>query len=198
MKKIPTVLVRDPEDRALVTQEITPGCEWVFDGAGVATAKWDGTCVLLDNAGLWWARREVKPGKRPPAGFRPVQLDDGTGKVVGWVPIEDSPFAAIHAEALDVGALDLTASWDPDPGTYELIGPRINQNPQNAERHRLVRHGVDYIPQLDHPSVSTLAPSLFRYAFAFEGVVWHHPDGRMAKIKHRDFSHPAYVPQMGH
>ena len=23
--------------------------------------------------------------------------------------------------------------------------------------------------------------------FRFEGIVWHHPDGRMAKLKRRDF-----------
>ena len=33
MKKIPTLLVRDPNDRAHVLDEVTPGCEWVLAGA---------------------------------------------------------------------------------------------------------------------------------------------------------------------
>jgi hypothetical protein len=40
----------------------------VLDGEGVATRKYDGTCVMFDGDG-WWARREVKPGKTAPAGF---------------------------------------------------------------------------------------------------------------------------------
>ena len=63
MRKIPTALVRDPDDRAHVLDEVTPGCEWVFAGEGIATRKYDGTCTMLDGNGKWWARREVKPGK---------------------------------------------------------------------------------------------------------------------------------------
>jgi len=32
MRKIPTLFVRDPEDRAHVTDEVTPGCKWVLAG----------------------------------------------------------------------------------------------------------------------------------------------------------------------
>ncbi len=35
-EKIPTLFVRDLEDRAHVTDEVTPGCEWVLAGEGVA------------------------------------------------------------------------------------------------------------------------------------------------------------------
>src|SRR5207237_1222319 len=61
MQKIPTLFVRDEQDRRYVTEVVTPGCEWVMADEGQATRKFDGTCVMLDQHGDWWARREVKP-----------------------------------------------------------------------------------------------------------------------------------------
>lgn len=183
MKKIPTLFVRDFErdNGRYVTGEVTPGCEWVLAGEGVATRKYDGTCVMLDDQGTWWARREVKPGKRMPGIYLPIETDEATGKTVGWEPIAQSPFAKFHAEALD--ALG-------DPGTYELIGPKINGNPERRERHALIAHswatrfGSDWaLGSFDEirGSVLELADEL-----GCEGIVWHQPDGRMAKIKARD------------
>lgn len=100
MQKIQTLFVRNPEDRRHVLPEVTPGCEWVMSGEGQATRKFDGTCVLLDADG-WWARREVKPGKRAPANYRPISTDETTGKTVGWEPIAQSSFAKFHAEAVE-------------------------------------------------------------------------------------------------
>jgi hypothetical protein len=66
VRKIPTVFVRDPENRSRVLPEVTPGCEWVLAGEGKATRKYDGTCVMLDDAGQWWNRREIRDGKTMP------------------------------------------------------------------------------------------------------------------------------------
>jgi hypothetical protein len=194
MRKIPTVFVRDHEDRRYVTTEVNPGCEWVFAGEGVPTRKYDGTCVMLDIADFWWARREVKPGKQPPAHFRPVETDEVTGKTVGWEPIKQSPFAKFHAEALD----RWTAPQLLEPGTYELIGPKVNGNPEGLSGHELVAHADAVTPGALHdPCVSdftcvndSIAPWLLvRYVgqqYGWEGIVWHHPDGRMAKLKAKD------------
>lgn len=178
MKKIPTLFVRNPDDRRYVTDQLTPGCEWVIAGEGVATRKYDGTCLLLDPEGGWYARREVKPGKKPPQNFQAVEHDEVTGKTVGWEPVEQSPFAKFHAEALG------------NPyerrriGTYELIGPKINGNPENESGHVLVWHedAEELQAPRDFKSLATWLPQQ-----PYEGVVWHHPDGRMAKIKRRDF-----------
>ena len=139
MKKIPTVFVRE-QDRRFVTREVTPGCEWALeDPAAVATRKYDGTCVMLDEQGRWWARREVKPGKAEPAVFILVQADDVTGKVVGWEPMDQSALIRhAHAERLDA------------PRDFDGLAAWLREHP-------------------------------------FEGIVWHHPDGRMAKLKARDF-----------
>lgn len=180
MRKIPTVYVRNPEDRRFVMREVTPGCEWVFtDAAAVPTRKYDGTCTWLDSSGRWWARREVKPGKTAPAGFVVADSDPVTGKVVGWEPIEQSGFARWHAEAF-AGRGDLA-----EPGTFELCGPKINGNPEGFAGHVLVQHAsaeaFNGVP-LDFDGLAA-----WLHAHPYEGIVWHHPDGRMAKLKARDF-----------
>jgi hypothetical protein len=180
VKKIPTLFKRDPDDMRRVTREVHPDCQWVIDGEGVATRKYDGTCVMYDGE-RWWARREVKPGKTAPAGFVAIETDDVTGKTVGWEPIEQSAFAKYHAEAL-AGPYPPFETWR--PMTYELCGPKVNGNPESFGIHVLVPHGlapVDDAPRDFDGLAKTLAE------FEDEGIVWHHPDGRMAKLKRRDF-----------
>lgn len=180
MKKIPTVFKRDPEDMRRVLPEVTPGCEWVFAGEGVATRKYDGTCTMLDDKGAWWARREVKPGKQAPPNFQAIETDENTGKTVGWEPIDQSSFAKFHAEAVK-------ATWPETPGTYELIGEKINKNPERITGHVLVKHGCWTLPILLLADFDQIGEWLVQSGF--EGIVWHHPDGRMAKLKARDFAH---------
>lgn len=179
MKKIPTLFVRNPDDRRYVLPEVTPGCEWVIAGEGVATRKYDGTCVMRDAQGMWWARREVKPGKQPPGEFVAVEHDEGTGKTVGWEPAADSPFWRWLLEAV----------WaDADPGTYELCGPKINGNPEDFEQHTLVRHAdAEILDMFTHHLIDWWDVANNVPLLGWEGIVWHHPDGRMAKIKSRDF-----------
>jgi Family of unknown function (DUF5565) len=184
MKKIPTLFVRDEQDRRRVTRDVTPGCEWVLAGEGTATRKFDGTCVMLDEHGAWWARREVKPGKAAPAGFMPVSTDAATGKTVGWEPMENSAFARWHAEAVE-------NCGPPDgyTGTFELIGPKINGNPERSGTHLLVEHASALhvaVPELTFDGIRGAVIGLATEDNC-EGVVWHHEDGRMAKIKARDF-----------
>lgn len=180
MQKIPTLFVRDPDDRRHVLPEVTPGCEWVMDGYGVATRKYDGTCVMLDESGEWWARREVKPDKTPPQNYVPVERDEVTGKTVGWEPIGQSSFAKYHAEASEI-----LHHWP--HGTHELCGPKVNGNPEGLERHTLIRHATAEIvvPRLDIRTYDEIGNFLARHEW--EGLVYHHPDGPMVKIKARDF-----------
>lgn len=183
MRKIPTLFVRDPENMSRVLPEYHPACAWVRAGEGMATRKYDGTCVMFDADGIWWARREVKPGKRAPQGYVAVEVDEVTGKTMGWKPVEQSAFAKYHAEAAAVRSM--FDFWQ--PGTYELCGPKINGNPEGYTSHQLIQH--EYAEELDD------APRTFDELGAYladadiEGIVWHHADGRMAKIKGRDFGH---------
>lgn len=185
MRKIPTLFQRDPDDRAHVLPEVNPGCEWVLGGEGVATRKWDGTCTKLDADGQWWARREVKRGKNIPDGYVIEEHDETTGKLVGWEPMAQSSFAKFHAEAVGNSAAE-------QPGTYELLGPKINGNPDDFDAHVLMPHGWARLSErLDIEAAPRDYEGLHTWLLArpqYEGIVWHHPDGRMAKLKRRDFA----------
>jgi Family of unknown function (DUF5565) len=179
MRKIPTLFTRDWDgDRRYVLPQVTPGCEWVIAGEGVPTRKFDGTCMMFDGE-KWWARREVKEGKPAPAGFTALGTDPETGKTIGWEPAEQSSFARHLADAIGYA--------DSEPGTYELIGPRINGNPEQMDCNALVPHGDI---EFEDVPVDFDGLAAWLHSRPWEGIVWHHPDGRMAKIKKRDFRAP--------
>ena len=77
------------------------------------------------------------------------------------------------------------------PGTYELIGPKINGNPEGAERHTLVPHGADDLGDVPRDRDGLAA---WLHAHPYEGIVfWRDPSDPAcdkAKIKRRDFPAP--------
>jgi hypothetical protein len=180
MKKIPTVFERDWNgDRSRVVDQVHAGCEWVLDGEGTATRKVDGTCCLVRDGKLY-KRRELRKGEQAPADFEQADFDAETGKTVGWMPVTDDPSDRYHREAWERAGIILD-------GTYELIGPKVQGNPEHASASLLVRHGDGTAGQLY--GVPRTFDGLKEW-FAgkdIEGIVFHHPDGRMAKIKLRDF-----------
>lgn len=185
MQKIPSIYLRDYSNPHILTRSRNPRCDWVFDWEGLATIKWDGTCVLLTPSGEWFARHQVRPGKAEPPNYIAVEHDPHTGKTQGWIPMEQSQYRKYWQAAIDHGGLPL------DPGTYELCGPKIGSNPHDFLSYVLVRHGgaltgvPDAILQdFDRLSLWLNLANTDQY---FEGIVWHHEDGRMAKIKTRDF-----------
>jgi len=176
MKKIPTLFERDwTGDKSRVVNQYHKDCEWVGNGEGVATQKLDGTSCLIRNGKLF-KRREVKADGALPRDFELATFDDETGKSVGWVPVGDGPDDKFHREAF----------WDGLPdGTYELIGPKVQGNPEHADRHTLIAHSNAAVYQDAPRDFEGLRDWL--NGKDIEGVVFHHPDGRMAKIKLRDF-----------
>ena len=182
MIKIPTIFVRDMSKQpALVTPMWVPGTEWVRDGVGIATRKYDGTSCMV-RGGKLYKRRELRSGDVAPADFESLGTDENTGKTVGWVPVGDGPEDKYHREAFVPAVCDEPALED---GTYELVGPKVQGNKDKFDQHTLVPHGADKI----EPDPIRDFYSLRRWLEGtnIEGIVWHHPDGRMAKIKRRDF-----------
>jgi len=177
-----------------VLPEVTPGCEWVLTGEGVARRKWDGTCVMLDAGGRWWNRREIRAGKSVPGDAIDLGEDPATGKHMVYVPNTPAGFQRFLNGAIESHQGDLR------PGTYELCGPKIDtragRNPEGLSSYILVRHdeaeptiigpSPSYAGPLDVAMISAAVKGLG--AIGWEGVVWHHPDGRMAKLKVRDLS----------
>ena len=180
MKKIPSLFVRDWNgDPAFVTKEVDPLCAWVVAGEGVATRKRDGTAVLI-RGGKLFARYDAKNGKTPPENFEPCgDADPNTGHRPGWVPATRPEDCWIRE------AFEACAGF-PD-GTYEACGPKIGGNAEKLTSHVLFRHGGEGyagVPKTFDGLKAWLA------GLEIEGVVWHHPDGRMAKIKRSDFGLP--------
>lgn len=174
MKKIPTMFNRDWIGDRGVLDSPNLLCQWVFDGEGIATIKLDGTCVLVKD-GERWKRRELRRGERVPDGFVEADYDAETGKTMGWVRVGDGPEDKWHREA----------SGGEEDGTYELVGPKIQGNPEGYPYHMLVWHG-SILPADDPPRTFAGLKAWFSM-HNVEGLVFHHPDGRMAKIKARDF-----------
>ena len=111
-----------------------------------------------------------------PDGFVEEQLDCNTDKRVGWMPVDcHDKQDAYHCEAF---------SGQPD-GTYELLGPKVQGNPEKFDKHTLFAH-ADAEVFADCPR-EVEALKAWIADRDIEGVVFHHPDGRMAKIKKRDF-----------
>lgn len=188
MQKIISLFQRNYDTDRLVRDEVVPGAEWVVAGEGIATRKYDGTCCLMQSGKLF-KRYELKRGKIAPPGFEPSQEADAvTGAVPGWLPITDATADQYLREGLDYSRQ--VHAGEPPDGTYELCGPKVGggnhdgADPDKFGRHVLVRHGaavLDYVPRNFHAIRGYLAIA------NIEGIVWHHPDGRMVKIKTRDF-----------
>lgn len=192
MKKIPTLFVRDENDRKHVTREVNPECKWVIDGDGTPTRKFDGTCCLVQDGKLY-KRYELKPGKTPPNDFEPADhFDRNTGKQPEWVPVGDGPEDKFHHEAWDswklTAEVDSDISFPPPDGTYELVGPKVQGNPEGYSAHCLISHETEtaFEPTNSEPPRDFDGLRDWLLAHDYEGIVWHHPDGRMAKIKKRD------------
>jgi|SRR6478752_2327073 len=207
MKKIPSLFIRDYEGygtkvptygeiervikgykgRFLATEQVTPGCEWVINGEGIATRKWDGTAVLFMD-GKWFKRYDAKHGKTPPDDFFEAQPepDHITGHWPGWVPVAFNTSADMYiTEAIEYfNSINGERIY---PGTtFEAIGPKINGNKDGWKYHTLMEHGK-YTCSCQFRDFEGIKRTL---DLPWEGIVFHHEDGRMCKVKRSDFGLP--------
>ena len=180
MKKIPCLFERDFTDkrRPVLLRTVTPGCEWVIAGEGVATRKWDGTAVMVKD-GKVYARLDCKNGKVPPPGALPCDPapDPVTGHWPHWIEATRPEDRWIREAAANELAF-------PEDGTYEAIGPKIGSNHEHAAEHQLRRHGAAQFEPFPRDFDGIRA---WLAEHEIEGIVFHHPDGRMVKIRRDDF-----------
>lgn len=184
MKKIPTLFKRDFTNNGMIVPEYNEGTDWVVAGEGIATRKYDGTSVLIRDHHMF-KRYEYKDGKAPPSDFEEADYDETTGKHVGWVAVGWGSEDKWYRQAIiNVGG-NPDEVKDAENGTYELIGPRVQGNPEGASGHVLVKHSdagtYDDVPTGFEALKAWLTDK------DIEGIVWHHPDGRMVKIKKKDY-----------
>lgn len=179
MKKISTLYKKNPDNLSLVINEVNPENEWVFTDEGVrSTRKYDGTaCAII--GGRIYKRYDVKKGRQVPDGAIPCQEPDLiTGHWPHWVMCDPKePADKYFLQAFDRNYPD---------GTYELIGEKIQGNPEKLVGRRLEPHGgtdLDLTIKIyDFESLRSYLTDV-----DIEGIVFHHPDGRMCKLRKSDF-----------
>ena len=201
MKKMSTVYEMN-RDTGLVFDNVRPENKWVVEGEGIATKKFDGSACIFLNGKLY-KRFDCKLNKKgdllrrqlgdkfvvTPELFRTLPegaipciptYDPITFHFPHWVPVfPDMPEDVYHSEALSNSDVELVEGQ-----TYELVGPRVGKNHYKIERHELWKHGLVVV---DVPDRSFNALKELIIEMNEEGLVFHHPDGRMAKIRRGDF-----------
>lgn len=192
MKKIPTLFKRDM-DTGKIYSEMNPKCWWVIRDECIATEKFDGTACLIDN-NMLYKRYNRKPKKRKPEPENWISAqepDVETGQWPGWVPVGEGPEDNWHREGwenwLHAHYSNLPINAFSVDMTYELVGPKIQGNPYQLKRHELWKHG-DHVFDRGKVPRTFLGLAIWLPSQNIEGIVWHHPDGRMAKVKTVDFT----------
>lgn len=183
---MPTLFVREFENHQIVNtrNEVTPGCEWVLRGEGVATEKLDGTCTLFKDGKLW-KRYDAKRGKSVPANAVLCQpeADAVTGHLPCWVPVsENDPSDKWHRIAFEKQLAEGYVFEENQ--TYELCGPHFQTNPYELELDTFFKHGEKILPDVPR-DYNGLRQYLSEHMI--EGIVFHRENGEMCKIKRSDF-----------
>lgn len=181
MKKISTLFKKDPNDLGKVINEINPENNWVINGEGIPTRKFDGTATAIIDGEIY-KRYDVKKGRQVPEGAIPCQeADTITGHHPHWLKCDrDKKEDRYFFEGFD-------ALENKEDGTYELCGVKVQGNPERVEGHILIKHGSEVLelPSLDFEDLKAF---LSDKTNDIEGIVFHHrTDGRMCKLRKSDF-----------
>lgn len=186
MKKIPTLFKREFSNNHVVsiTDEVTPGCEWVLKGEGCATIKVDGACCCVYK-GKFYKRYDAKNGSPPPKGAIPCGKPDAvTGHWPHWLLVdkhkpEDRWFVEAYKNRKKKSNRRVLTD-----GTYEAIGPHFRNNPYHLASDTLVKHGTVII---DVERTFNGIREFLQNHDDMEGIVFW-KDGRPGcKIKRTDF-----------
>jgi len=187
MEKIPTIF--DRGDDFKVVNQPRKGCEWVFAGEGSATEKIDGTNVRVTVR----AGEVVRVEKRR----NPSKQQKHRGIIDGWYVDADEYGKEDKWIFEAVRGTDLHG-WPDGEHSVEAIGPSIQGNPLGLTKHMCVPFNLEIPVYNEVPRtydglkqfLETL-DSRFAPGHLAEGIVFHHPDGRRAKIKRKDFASQA-------
>lgn len=181
MEKIPTLFERD--EHFHVVNRPRAECAWVFDGAGVGTEKLDGTNVRLTVRSGQLVRIEKRRN--------PSKAQKAAGIVDGWYV---DTAEVVDKWILAAAANTDVANWPDGEHPCEALGPRIQGNPLALADHvcvpfDLAAPAVVSVPRGYDELWEFLDGLESRYSPGnlAEGIVFHHPDGRRAKIKRKDF-----------
>lgn len=173
-----------------ITPDVNPECQWVIDGEGYSTTKWDGTSCMVKD-GILYKRYDNSKKKsetervqktEPLTEWIYCECPTECGRFIYWIPVTYKDYYHQIGWAWAQGRLP--------NGTYELIGPEVQGNPHNMSHNILMPHGHTlYHAYVESKRDFESLKEAIKIA-PYEGIVWHHPDGRMAKLTKKKFGFP--------
>ena len=186
MKKIPTLFEREFKDHNVIKilPKVHPGMEWVLEGEGIATVKYDGACCAVID-GQYYKRYDCKKGKTPPEGFIPCcEPDTITGHWPGWVKVDEkNPADKWFVTAYEMTVMLENYGMKLSDGTYEAVGRCFQNNPYNFTSNKLIKHGKEIV------EVERTFDGIKKYLseHEIEGLVFWKDGIPQCKIKRSDF-----------
>jgi hypothetical protein len=187
MKKIPTLFQRVYEgvNKVNTLPIVTEGMEWVLNGEGIATVKYDGSCCAIIN-GEFYKRYDAKNGKPIPEGAIKCQekADEITGHLPCWVKVDEkNPTDKWFREAYYNTSMWTNQGLSLQDGTYEAIGIHFQSNPYKLTSDQLIKHGENII------EVERTFEGIKKYLSEnyIEGIVFWLDGNPRCKIKRSDF-----------
>jgi hypothetical protein len=177
--------------------------KWVLEEPDnvTATRKFDGSACMIDNDIFLYKRYDVKPTKQA---FKkhiprtPWNLEDFKQVPEGAIPCQEPDLITGHwphwilcdeANPEDKYFFEAFYSLEnKEVGTYELCGDKVQGNPEKIIGHKLIKHGSEVLDIPKPWSFDVLKEYLSNPDNDIEGVVFHHKDGRMCKLRKSDFN----------
>lgn len=169
-----------------ISEQVTPGCEFVLEGKGIATLKVDGSCcAIIDD--VFYKRYDAKKGKPVPEGAIKCQeeADEITGHLPCWVKVDiNNPSDKWFVEAWNNATVRSRGFQD---GTYEAIGKHFQGNKYNLDKDTLFKHGAVVIDELNTGRRSFVQIRQWLSENDAEGIVFWLDGEPKCKIKRSDF-----------
>lgn len=193
MEKIPTLFRRGPDFR--VIDQVKEGCEWVLEGQGMPTEKLDGTNVRITVRSGQIVRVEKRRN--------PSKVQKQQGIIDGWY-VDADEYGKEDKWILEAARNTDVSEWPDDEHPCEALGPKIQGNPLGLEKHVCLPFNTKAPTYSEAPrnyqdlrDFLGRLESLYSPGHLAEGIVFHHPDGRRAKIKRKDFAKNRTVQSAG-
>ncbi len=209
MRSISTVFIRDRVSR-LVINKLNRSTDWVQQGKGVATRKYDGIAVLVEH-GKVYLRHEWRPGTVPPVGFTKSQQADPKhpeAAIPGWYPV---PNFSHPASPQGVEQRALKEAWEHWVKASTMLADTVNTLPKGNPYAAMPKPTVHTVPdgtyELCGPKIRgnhesfehhILVPhgidvvkhvprnfeglKKFFETFDGEGIVWHYKTGNVTQM----------------
>lgn len=183
MKKIPTIFRREESLGGHIVNEYI--VDPVELSKAIPTEKIDGTNVRVTIRNHVAVRLEKRRN--------PSKLEKAKGIIDPWYTDASMSSEDKHIQ-LALAGTDISTIGDGE-WSGEAIGENIQGNPLNIVGNKIVFFSLRQCPVFENVPITfdelklwlPQQRSKYGHDCGIEGIVWHYEDGRMAKIKTKDF-----------